>query len=55
MTPALIRREIDKLPPDIPVWIFHVKPQFYDEIAEELSSIDGSRVSIVEQDRIYSI
>ena len=55
MTPALIRREIDKLPPDIPVWIFHVKPQFYDEIAEELSGIDGSRVSILEQDRIYSI
>ena len=55
MTPALIRREIDKLPPDIPVWIFHVKPQFYDEIAEELSRIACSRVSILEQDRIYSI
>ena len=46
MTPALIRREIDKLPPDIPVWIFHVKPQFHEEIAEELARIDSSRVSI---------
>jgi ribonuclease BN (tRNA processing enzyme) len=55
MTPALIRREIDKLPPDIPVWIFHVKPQFHEEIAEELSRIDGSRVSVLEQDRIYSL
>ena len=54
MTPAFIRREIDKLPPDIPVWIFHVKPQFHEEIAEELARID-SRVSILEQDRIYSI
>ena len=55
MTPALIRREIDKLPPDIPVWIFHVKPQFHEEIAEELSRLDGSRVSLLEQDRIYSL
>ena len=36
MTPELIRRELDKLPPDVPVLIFHVKPQFYDEIGEQL-------------------
>ena len=55
MTPALIRREIDKLTPDIPVWIFHVKPQFHEEVSEELARIEGDRVSILEQDRIYSI
>jgi ribonuclease BN (tRNA processing enzyme) len=55
MTPALIQRELDALPPDVPVWIFHVKPQFEEEIAEELDRIGGSRVSIIEQDRIYSI
>ena len=55
MTPALIRREIDKLPPDIPVWIFHVKPQFHEEVSEELARIEPDRVSILEQDRIYSI
>jgi ribonuclease BN (tRNA processing enzyme) len=55
MTPALIRRELDKLPPDVPVWIFHVKPQFHAEIAEELGRLDGGRVSILEQDRIYSL
>jgi cAMP phosphodiesterase len=55
MTPAMIRRELDKLPPDVPVWIFHVKPQFHAEIAEELSRLDGGRVSILEQDRIYSL
>src|SRR5262250_1592152 len=32
LTPELVRRELDKLPPDIQVWIYHVKPQFYDEI-----------------------
>src|SRR5713101_6162034 len=55
MTPALIRREIDKLPPDVPVWIFHMKPQFHEEVSEELARIEGDRVSILEQDRTYSI
>jgi len=55
MTPALIQREIDKLPPDVPVWIFHVKPQFHEEVSEELARVEGDRVSILEQDRTYSV
>jgi ribonuclease BN (tRNA processing enzyme) len=55
MTPALIRRELDKLPPDVPIWIFHVKPQFHEEIAEELARLDSGRVAILEQDRTYTI
>jgi cAMP phosphodiesterase len=56
MTPALIRRELDKLPPDVPVWIFHIKPPFYEETAEELSRLDaGGRIVILEQDKTYSI
>ena len=54
MTPELISREIDKLPPDIPIWIYHVKPQFHDETAEDLARIPGNRVAILEQDKIYS-
>lgn len=55
LTPALIRRELDKLPPDVPVWIFHVKPQFHEEIAEELDRLGEGRMSLIEQDRTYSI
>lgn len=55
LTPELIRRELDKLPPDIPVLIYHVKPQFYDQIAEELSRIDPARIAIVEQDKTYTL
>lgn len=55
LTPDGVRRELDKLPPEAAVWIFHVKPQFYDETAEELSRIDGGRVSLVEQDKTYVI
>ena len=56
MTPALIERELDKLPPDVPVWIFHVKPPFYEETAEELSRLAAAeRIVILEQDKIYSV
>ncbi|MBI1735535.1 MAG: 3',5'-cyclic-nucleotide phosphodiesterase [Candidatus Rokubacteria bacterium] len=53
LTPDLIRREMDKLPPDVPVMIYHVKPQFYEETAAELHRIDGNRVSLLEQDKTY--
>jgi ribonuclease BN (tRNA processing enzyme) len=53
MTPDLIREELDKLPPDVPVWIYHVKPQFYEETAEDLARIPGNRVAILEQDKVY--
>jgi hypothetical protein len=53
MTPDLIRAELDKLPPDVPVLIYHVKPQFYDETATELSRIAGDRITLLDQDKTY--
>jgi len=55
LTPDLIRNELDKMPPDVPVWVFHVKPQFEVEVAEELARLDGGRISLVEQDRTYAL
>ena len=55
LTPALIQRELDKLPSDLPVWIFHIKPPFYDETAEELARLDGGRITILEQDKTYNV
>jgi ribonuclease BN (tRNA processing enzyme) len=55
MTPQRIARELDKLPADVPVWIYHIKPQFFDEIAAELAPIDPARISILEQDKTYSL
>lgn len=53
LTPELIRHELDKLPADVPVWIFHIKPPFYDEIAEELARVGARHVAILEQDQTY--
>jgi ribonuclease BN (tRNA processing enzyme) len=55
MTPAKLRREMEKLPADMPVWIYHIKPQFYEEIADEVAQIDPARVTILEQDKTYSL
>jgi ribonuclease BN (tRNA processing enzyme) len=55
MTPELIRRELDKLPPDVPVLIFHVKPQFFEETSAELERIAAGGVSIIEQDKTYHV
>lgn len=54
MTPSMIRAELPKLPPDVPVWIFHVKPQFHEETLEELARLDG-RVTVLEQDKTYEL
>jgi cAMP phosphodiesterase len=55
MTPDSIRRELDKLPPDVPVWIYHVKPQFHEETAAELDRMSGGRIIVLEQDKTYSV
>jgi ribonuclease BN (tRNA processing enzyme) len=56
MTPQRIERELGKLPPDLPVWIFHIKSHFYEETAAELSRIDGAeRLVLLEQGKTYTL
>jgi len=52
LTPALLEREMEKMP-DEPLWIYHIKPSYYEETAEELSRL-GSRVHIMRQGQVYS-
>ena len=51
---ARVARERQKLPRDVPVLIYHVKPQFADETATELMQLGGD-ITVVEQDKTYSI
>ena len=55
LTPALLQREIDKMPADVPIWIFHIKPQLYQETAEEIARLDHPRIQILEQGKTYII
>jgi cAMP phosphodiesterase len=51
-TPALLQREMDKMP-DAPLWVYHIKPAHFEETAEELTRL-GSRVHVLEQDQTHS-
>ena len=54
LTPDKLRDEMRKMPPDLPIWIFHVKPQLYQETAAELAQIDPTRIHILEQGKTYT-
>jgi cAMP phosphodiesterase len=53
LTPALLERELEKMP-DGPVWVYHIKPAYYEETAQQLARL-GSRVQIMRQDQTYTI
>jgi cAMP phosphodiesterase len=55
LTPDMLRREIDKMPPDVPIWIFHIKPQLFEETAEQLATIDPARIHTLEQGKTYTL
>lgn len=56
LTPNLIQRELDKMPPDTQIWIFHIKPPFHEETVEELLRLEsGGRTTILEQDKTYIV
>jgi len=51
-TPALLQREMDKMP-DAPLWVYHIKPAYYEETVEELERL-GGRVHILEEDQTHT-
>ena len=53
LTPEMLRREIDKMPADLPIWVYHIKPQLFEETAEELANIDPTRIHTLEQGKTY--
>ncbi|MFQ5828285.1 MAG: MBL fold metallo-hydrolase [Candidatus Methylomirabilia bacterium] len=55
LTPAMLGEEMDKIPPDLPLWIFHIKPPFVEEIKRELARLDSSRIHVLEQGRTYTL
>jgi cAMP phosphodiesterase len=53
LTPDMLRREIDKMPAEVPIWVYHIKPQLFQETAEELANIDPTRIHTLEQGKTY--
>jgi len=48
LTPRLLGLELAKLNrPDVPVWVFHMKPQFLDELIAELDELKGIDLKVL--------
>jgi cAMP phosphodiesterase len=55
LTPALLAREMKKMPGHLPLWIYHIKPPFLDETVEELQKLDAGRIQVLEQGKTYTL
>lgn len=54
MTPQTLKIELKKLNnKDIPILIFHAKPQYFNEIEEEISSIGNSHIEMIKPGAVY--
>jgi hypothetical protein len=53
LTPQTLEGELAKLGREVPVFVYHLKPQFLPEIRREIRGRFGSRVRILEQGATY--
>ena len=56
LTPSLLSREFQKIGrPDLPLFIYHMKPRFRDRIAQQLTRLKIPNLHILEEDEEISI
>ena len=49
-TPESLKEEIPKMPPNIPIILTHLKPNFRKEIMEEISKLRENRIRVLDHD-----
>ena len=53
LTPSLLKKELMNLKKDCPIYLYHIKPQFIDEIVSDLDKEDIQRdISLLNQDDV---
>ncbi len=53
LTPATLYEELGKMPPGVPVYLFHEKAQFREELLSELNALGDSRLRFLVQGETY--
>ena len=54
LTPELMQKELDKLSkPDVPVLIYHMKPQYLDIIRTEIRALNNPKIQVLGQNKVY--
>ena len=55
LTPAMLHAEMRKMPPDVPVYIFHIKAQYHDETTAEIAALNEPRIKVLEEGKTYHL
>ncbi len=53
MTPVMVQAELKKMPPEIPVYLFHAKPPYLDVMREQVEALGEPRLRWLEEGRTY--
>ncbi|MGC8685742.1 MAG: MBL fold metallo-hydrolase, partial [bacterium] len=55
LTPSLLGKEIKKIGRDVMVYVYHIKPQFYNQITKELKQQNIPNMKILKLDEVIHI
>ena len=55
LTPAMLHEEMRKMPPGVPVYIFHIKAQFGEVTRAEIEALSEPRIQILEEGKTYHL
>jgi cAMP phosphodiesterase len=53
LTPQTLRDELPKLQRDVPIFVYHIKPRFHDEVVAEIRALGHRDLHVVEQGLTY--
>lgn len=53
LTPRLVSREIPKLPPKVPIYLYHLKPFSLSRIRREIAALKEPRLKLLESERSF--
>jgi ribonuclease BN (tRNA processing enzyme) len=53
LTPSLVRQELPKAPPKVPVFLYHMKPPSLSRIRREIAAANEPRLRLLESERSF--
>jgi len=53
MTPCLVAQELAKLPPKVPIYLYHLKPFSLSRIRREIAALKEPRLKLLESERSF--
>ena len=53
ITPGLVAKELSKMPPRVPVYLYHMKPPSLARIRQEITALSEPRLKLLESERSF--